>query len=426
MDNDVVLPELDSCKDWLELIRERDDFRCEPASLKASSAWQLHDGAIVHKSGRFFSVIGLQWEADGVRHSQAFLDQQEVGTLGFVVREHHGERQILCHAKVEPGNVGAVQIAPTCQATRSNLDRVHGGQTPPYADVFTNGMGESISESLQSEQGSRFFRKRNLNVVLVCEDVGIEDAQHRWLPLSLFCHMLTEDFLVNTDARSVICSSDWRQLFGRPLFSGSGDFSRALRRSFEMPANEEALMRVASRMQALRDQMPAPSSCSLERLPSWSLDPDRYETLIGPEHAILHIRTHSETREVSDWDQPVFCSKAQARQTLLCSRIRGQLRFGFRYLREPGLLNAVEFAPTLAGELPAELAAAHNHLTVRQSDEGGRFFHDVTEYSIREIDRPLVDRGVAWLTLAEVQRLLPHGYFNNEARSALSLLLSLA
>jgi hypothetical protein len=33
---------------------------------------------------------------------------------------------------------------------------------------------------------------------------------------------------------------------------------------------------------------------------------------------------------------------------------------------------------------------------------------------------------VVWLSLAEIQTLLPLGCFNNEARSGLSLLLSLA
>ena len=63
---------------------------------------------------------------------------------------------------------------------------------------------------------------------------------------------------------------------------------------------------------------------------------------------------------------------------------------------------------------------------MRQSDEGGRFFQDVAEYRIIDIGTVQPEADLIQLTLSEMAYLLPKGIFNNEARSAISLLLSLA
>jgi oxidase EvaA len=62
-------------------------------------------------------------------------------------------------------------------------------------------------------------------------------------------------------------------------------------------------------------------------------------------------------------------------------------------------------------------------ISVRQSDEGGRFFRDVAEYQIVGINEAQPADGVIWLTLSEVTELMPKGIFDNEARSAFPLCL---
>jgi oxidase EvaA len=67
----------------------------------------------------------------------------------------------------------------------------------------------------------------------------------------------------------------------------------------------------------------------------------------------------------------------------------------------------------------------HGHLlaSVRQSDEGSRFFHDVARYSLIDVGSAFEDDNLLWLTLSEMQHLLPSGRFTNEARSVISLIL---
>ncbi len=57
---------------------------------------------------------------------------------------------------------------------------------------------------------------------------------------------------------------------------------------------------------------------------------------------------------------------------------------------------------------------------VRQSDEGGRFYRDVTDYRIiRRHEPPSDEPDAVALTLGELQELLLEGgWLTNEARSA--------
>ena len=63
-----------------------------------------------------------------------------------------------------------------------------------------------------------------------------------------------------------------------------------------------------------------------------------------------------------------------------------------------------------------------------QSDEGGRFYHSIVEYQLKEIlanDSLMLNNSkYYWMTLRQVKEILKvKGMFNNEFRSVLSLIL---
>ena len=86
---------------------------------------------------------------------------------GFLVSNRDGEVSILFQARLEPGNVGAVQLAPTVQSTEANYKRLHGGKATPFVDCFLgNGSGRVMYNGLQSEEGSRYHGKYNRYIIV--------------------------------------------------------------------------------------------------------------------------------------------------------------------------------------------------------------------------------------------------------------------
>ena len=135
----------------------------ETMSLDRSREWVLRDGRIVHRTGRYFAVTGVAG-ADG--SAQPLLEQREIGTLGFLRAGATARVELLAQGKIEPGNVGLAQLAPTMQATASNLDRVHGGRaqfleaepsaTPATASlVRAERAGHAIPRQAQSQHVGR-------------------------------------------------------------------------------------------------------------------------------------------------------------------------------------------------------------------------------------------------------------------------------
>jgi dTDP-4-dehydro-6-deoxy-alpha-D-glucopyranose 2,3-dehydratase len=411
---------------WLDEVRATDRFSVAPSHLARSGAWSHRDGTIRHRSGRFFNIVGLTWKDGAERRRQPFIEQREIGTLGFIGRRGDCGMDLLVQAKSEPGNVGTVQLAPTCQATASNRDRVHGGHAPPYSEYFAMPLAEIISDSLQSEEGTRFLAKRNRNVVVLDDHAEAADDQHRWMPFRTLRRLLVEDFMVNTDARSVLCTTNWERLAGRKPFQGDDDFSRELNASFGARIRSDVLERTVAGLQMLRTNAPTVESCELEAMPGWRFNADDPITATDGRLSVRHIEVHAGTREVSDWDQPILENGFEQAIDLDCGRESGTLQFGFRLCWEPGLHDAAELSPTRIGSRAVAASAHSIRLRARQSNEGGRFFRDIADYRILDIGETRPEDGVVWLTLAEVHALLQQGFFNNEARSALSLLLSLA
>ena len=203
---------------WLAARKAASLLEVRRIDFSASHEWSFtaDRAALRHKTGKFFAVEGLALDSPiSARFPcmQPILNQSEHGILGFLVQYRSGELHFLAQAKAEPGNVGSVQLAPTLQATESNYSQVHKGKPTEFLGRFLNpASGSVVVHQLQSEQGSRFLRKRNRNMIVQVEP-GTEldfDGSFRWITMSEIIALMCSDNTVNTDARSVLASLSQR------------------------------------------------------------------------------------------------------------------------------------------------------------------------------------------------------------------------
>ena len=423
-----------------------------PAALADSADWRLEHGEIRHRSDRFFSIGAVRYEdADGRQREQPVILQPEIGTLGFLLHRSARGAEVLVNAKVEPGNVDTCQLAPSCQATLSNQERVHGGDaTPCYAWFLDPAPQRVLVDHLHSEQGTRFLYKRNRDVIVELDDA--ERARlalhptHAWAPLRGLLDLLLHDFAVNTDARSVLVSADWAALVqGEPFASGAArsPIGRPLHRSFHDASEVDAEVKdVLDRLRAARrrarlqtEQIP------IEALAGWALAPDGLRATDGGAMDVRQYQVHVQHREVERWDQPFVQSRGVGEVALCVADMGGVPKLLFRLSTEFGLHHGTELTPALAvepggqtepGSWEARLAAHIEDegtvwMTCRQSEEGGRFFRDQNRYRIVWLARPPRDlpASAVWLSLGAVHQLAQQeATFTNEGRSAISLLLA--
>ena len=205
---------------WWNLAKEKfmSNYKCsiKIVPLHELSNWSFSDSMLIHNSGRFFSIVPMQFRRKRIDESffkewgQPMILQPEIGFLGFLTFIIDGKLMFLAQWKIEPGNEGFLQISPTIQATKSNFEKVHGGKTPEFLNVFMNGekVISVMYDQIQSEQGSRFFKKRNRNVILLADidllkDVKLNDKFYL-LSLKDLKNLMQLDNVVNMDTRTVL------------------------------------------------------------------------------------------------------------------------------------------------------------------------------------------------------------------------------
>lgn len=365
------------------------------ADLKDSKQWLIRGDSMVHRTGCFFSIRPVRHKGGC---SFPIIDQPEIGTLGILANRRTSDRtDLLLQWKFEPGNVGGWQWAPTCQATYSNIMRAHKGAEPPYSKGFIQ--WPFVSDSLQSEQGFSFFKKRNRNVVKLIEFKPCGET-HAWMPFSSVQRLLLRDFISNTDLRSVIASSDWKLLLGKPRVNTS--LKRELWDSFL----QEDTTQNGSRLK-------------------WKQDRARRRLTPGNWNECRHLVSHWDVtcpeREVPQWDQPLLNQIGVHRFRLYSDKINGIRKFFFAFINEPGLYNKVEFGPVITHAVDRK---AKTIARVYQSEEGGRFYQNISEYEIVDSNNPGCDDG-CWLTLASIQKLVKLDCtFTSEARTLISMVLA--
>ncbi|SFP82795.1 NDP-hexose 2,3-dehydratase family protein [Amycolatopsis rubida] len=434
------------CRRWNEAVVRK-------APLEELDGWltDRSTGNIVHRTGKFFSVEGLEVEVAGgpvQRWSQPIINQPEVGLLGILIKDFGGILHCLMQAKVEPGNPNGAQIAPTVQATRSNYTRVHQGKAVPYLEYFRD-RGRTrrvLADVRQSEQGAWFHHKRNRNTIVeVEEDVKLLDG-FCWLTVGQVHQLLAVDDLVNMDARTVLSCLP---LSGDGVSSGQGeDFRSCLERSC---AGEHGGLHTTGEILNWITEIRTTTDVGVERVPlnglvPWSREAGEIAHPSGRFFRVVGVDVRAGGREVGNWMQPMIEPIGTGLVAFLVKRVDGVLHVLMHARVEPGYLDIVELAPTVQctpenyDVLPSAARPEFLDEVLRASagqirfeavlaEEGGRFFRARNRYLLVETDLAVPPDAFPrhrWMTMSQITGLLRHShYVNIQARSLVACLHSL-
>lgn len=463
MSRNQLLSEKEICstssefKKWLGDHRQFCDMEAEEISWRQSKEWKFERDELRHLSGGFFSIVGATVYLNGKEQTQLeqpLINQPEIGILGFIIRRNSGKLEIMVQAKPEPGNIGLVQAAPSVQATESNYKRRHHGKETPFLEYF-QGSSQAVvrADSLQSEQGTRFLGKYNRNIIVeISEDITTtENPLYKWTPLTNLCSLLIQDFQINTDARSVLVCSSWstltsnQQPFSR--WRKLGGIGEALLDSYEAQEQDNVLFTqdIIDRLKRCRDMANFSTKLvNLNDLKHWEMTEDVIRSTKENSFEVRQFQVKTTEREVPHWDQPLVVSEEEGEVILYAQEKNGVLHFLFNCRAEIGFRECCQYGPTIQNlnnepfilsafeakenELKNYLSRAQLLVSNLHSDEGGRFYRCISRYSIYLLDKDeAIDLGenLSWMTMQQIEFFANRqGFFSNEARSLISMLVA--
>ena len=448
---------------WFDEKSKNESYAVKQIPFSDLKNWEFdqNTGDLAHISGKFFTVHGifvktnypkeLSWE-------QPIILQPEIGILGIITKSFNGISHFLMQAKMEPGNINMVQLSPTLQATKSNYTQVHQGKIPLYFEYFKDRKkGKIIVDQLQSEQGARYYNKRNRNMIVEVEDEIEVHKDFCWLTLGQIKKLLRYDNLINMDSRTVLAgiqyinsdnSSDSslaidhalqqvsdRNLKGFPkdLFTSLIDKDKSLHKFDDLIS---WFTHLKSNCEVQVKRIP------LNKVQNWCKND--FEIYHESRHyfSVIGVEVNAHNREVSSWSQPLLKHFSYGIVGFLVTRINGILHFLVEARMCPGYIDLIEMGPTVScsevehrtknnkahpfTEYFFDANAKDTHFAAILSEEGGRFYHFQNKYMIVEIDSAekieIPDKYI-WMTFGHLMEFIKHtNYVNVEARTLISCL----
>ena len=446
-----------SFRAWFDSKCRPDEFHVEQIPLEQMEKWRFDDikSKLYHESGRFFSIEGIHVETNfgrTPRWEQPIINQPEIGILGIVTKIFNGIRYFLMQAKMEPGNINTLQLSPTVQATKSNFSRVHQGKLPAYLEYFT---GEKkvriLVDQLQTEQGGRFFQKRNRNIIIeIYDDIETYD-DFCWLTLAELKLLLQDDNILNMDTRSVLSTipliderilSDFDKIdITKPSIISGYNISNIGMNYVMSYISNNALHSIDDIISWYNQQKVTfeldVAKKSLSQLQGWTIGKN---SIYSEESffSVIGVKVSAGTREVTNWMQPLIEDSNVGLLAFVTKKINGILHFLLQAKVEPGNKDIVELSPTIscsnymlvAQRTPKpfmfeEIFNPDNAILFDslQSEEGGRFYKIQNRNMIVELahlHEQQLPSNYIWMTLRQMKEFMRYGMFNIEARSIIS------
>ena len=206
--------DVSSILNWVKARQKKVKTVSRLINLNQCKDWFLDkNNNLFHKSQQFFKVKGVETKGAAGREvkswTQPILTQKHGGVLAFISRQtkKYGT-QFLIDVRIEPGDDSILKISPSFQATQSNMNRAHGGKRPKFYDIVIQNKGaELIYYTIHNEEGARFWKKSNWNVIVKLKnpnDKRIKGDNYRWVSFKQIKKLALKNRYVNPFVKTIL------------------------------------------------------------------------------------------------------------------------------------------------------------------------------------------------------------------------------
>ena len=193
---------------WITSLKCQYELDVKRINMNDVSDWIIEDYSIHHEDNKYFNVIAAEVAISNREVKtwyQPLVQPVQQGLVAFIVKKINGVHHFLVQAKVESGNFDVVELAPTVQClTGSYEDSIH--SLPFLKDVVQAKPDQIRIDTLQSEEGGRFWREQNRNVIIEVGDEFSIDVpnNYTWMTLNQLITFLEFNNYLNIQARSLV------------------------------------------------------------------------------------------------------------------------------------------------------------------------------------------------------------------------------
>lgn len=432
---------------WIDNINRNINVQIAKSKFSESNFWfyDENSGRIRNKNNSFFSITGLrEYEFKGDKKiiiEQPVIVQDEIGYLGIICKEIDGIMHFLMQAKIEPGNINKVQISPTIQATKSNFTQKHGGKKPAYIDYFINSNKyKIIVDQIQSEQSSRFFRKRNRNIIICIDDEIDVLPTHRWMTLGEIKALMKIDNLVNMDTRTVLSCIPFYKFSQEEYLKWNGQI-RDISLYNSIFNNDDNTVDVFNKINNFKMFSKYDYEfIKIKEMKNWVFTNSEIVCKIPHPYKVIFCDIAIDGREVSKWQQPLFAANGNAVFGLFVRIKNDKKEFLVKLKHEIGCFDNVELGPSVQIEAVnndkfdavetkfLEMLNKHQGIIFDHylSEEGGRFYHEQNRnilILLDDIDSISLSGEYMWLDYKTLNILVQsNNVLNIQLRNLISLL----
>lgn len=413
--------DINDCVEIIDsLKKEKIVLKTEVVSLSELANWDFDKdtGNFFHSSGKFFSYIGANWNDKKF----PLILQPEIGILGFLTASFDGVLHFLVQLKQEPGDPNGVQLSPTVQATKSNYSQVHGGNLTKFLEFFLSTQDNKVLyDQYQSEQGWRYYKKRNRNMILFTDCPPEQGENHLWMTMGQIKHFLEQPLAVNFCARSVLAMLP-------ALFSHASEFER-----YEYMTDKKLESNFLDKKNIAADSA---KIVDLNTIKGWNYQNGSISSKNKNNYSMIGVKVEGIGREIPSWNQPLLMESSKGEYGLLIGEIKNTKHIFWKLRNEPGLIDKVELGPSWINRSEQDESKSIGYLRSLSAqiiicndlaEDGGRFYHSIISHKIFDvgdvaINNPLLN-DLTPLTVKQTNEFMTKaGYFTSESRSLWSLL----
>ena len=136
------------------------------------------------------------------------IEPAQDGLCAFVCKQIDGLLHFAVQAKLECGNHDIIEFAPTVQCLTGNYRETEESALPFLEYVLSAKPEQVLYDVLQSEEGGRFYKEQNRNMIVLAGDEVSIDLPERyiWMTLNQMYTFIKFNNYLNIQARSLIAA----------------------------------------------------------------------------------------------------------------------------------------------------------------------------------------------------------------------------